>query len=223
MMRKSGVPGLRLLVHVLAILPFLWLIWQFSQGQLTANPIRELQLRTGKYTLNLLVLTLACTILYHLFGFERALQLRRILGLYTFVYASLHLLNFIGLDYGFNLALLREDFVEKRFILAGLAAFLVLFALAVTSTEGWKRRLGKNWKRLHRAIYAAAGLAVLHFIWQVKSAADLGEPLVYAGIIALLLIFRIPGVNGLPARISVSLRSKRPRKVRRAYDSEHFD
>lgn len=191
-MRVSAV---RILVHVAVFLPILWLVWQFSQGMLGANPIRELQLRTGKYTLNLLMLMLSCTPAYRLLGFDPALRWRRTLGIYLFIYASLHFVNFIGLDYGFNLALIREDIAEKPFALAGFAAFLVLLALAVTSTEGWKRRLGKNWKRLHRSIYGVAGLAALHFIWQAKSKADLGEPLVYAGVLALLLILRLPVVR----------------------------
>ncbi len=199
-MPKLKVPGLQVLVHIGALLPLAWLTWQFSQDQLTANPIREIQLRTGKYALNLLVLSLACTPVYNIFGFKPALQLRRTLGLYAFMYSGLHLLNFIGLDYGFDFALIREDIADKPFALVGLAAFLILLPLAVTSTKGWVKRLGKNWQCLHRLLYLAGLLAVVHFIWLTKSKADLRVPLIYGGIIMLLLIVRIPIIRGLIGR-----------------------
>lgn len=117
-------------------------------------------------------------------------MLRRPLGLYGAAYAGLHFLNFVGLDYGFDLPLMWADIAGKRFVLVGFAAFLILLALAVTSSQGWRRRLGKNWRRLHRLIYAAGLLAALHFVWQAKL--DLRVPLIYAGVIVLLLILRIP-------------------------------
>lgn len=194
-MRRCKLYWFPILVHVCAILPLAWLFWDFTKDQLTANPIREIQLRTGKSTLNLLVLTLACTPVYNMFGFRPALELRRVFGTYAFVYASLHLINFIGLDYGFNFPLLRVDIADKRFVIAGFTAFLILLALMVTSTGGWKRRLGKNWKRLHRLIYAAALLAILHFIWQTK--ADFRMPFIYGGVVVLLLFLRIPRIKEL--------------------------
>jgi len=114
------------------------------------------------------------------------------LGLYTFAYASLHFLNFVGLDYGFDFALIWQDIAGKRFVVAGFAAFLILLTLAITSSSGWKKRLGENWKRVQRLIYAAALLGALHFVWQAK--ADLGVPLIYTGIIVLLLVVRIPKI-----------------------------
>lgn len=189
------------LVHIIVLTPLAVLVWDFTQGQLTANPIREIQLRSGRYTLILLVLTLTCTPVYHLFRLEQILVLRRLLGLYTFAYASLHLLNFIGLDYRFNFAMIWEDIGTKRFVLVGFIAFLILLALAVTSTAGWKRRLGKNWKWVQRLIFGAALLTVLHFVWLTK--VDLRVPLIYTGIVALLLIVRIPGIAKaimIPAR-----------------------
>ena len=196
-MPKLKVPGLQVLVHIGALLPLAWLAWQFSQNQLTANPIREIQLRTGKYALNLLVLTLTCTPVYNIFSFKPALQLRRTLGLYAFMYAGLHLLNFIGLDYGFDFALIKEGIADKPFALVGLAAFLILLPLAITSTKGWVKRLGNNWPRLHRLLYVVGILAVVHFIWLTKSKADLLVPLVYAAVITLLLIVRIPIIGRL--------------------------
>ena len=120
------------------------------------------------------------------------------------MYASMHFLNFVGLDYGFDFYLIREDISEKRFALAGLAAFLSLLPLAVTSTRAWIKKLGKNWERLHWLIYLAALLAVTHFIWQVK--ADLREPLAYGTIIALLLIIRIPAVRKAVSKLGTRLR-----------------
>ena len=200
-MPKLKAYWFQILVHIVVLMPLAVLVWDFAQGQLTANPIQEIQLRTGRYTLIILVLTLACTPAYYLSGFKQVLVLRRLLGLYTFAYASLHFLNFVGLDYSFHFALIWEDIGTKRFVLVGFSAFLILLALAVTSTAGWKKRLGKNWKCLHRLIYGAALLAGLHFIWQAK--VDLSVPLIYTSIVILLLVVRIPKIAKaimLPAR-----------------------
>lgn len=192
-MRRLKIEWFRILAHIAALLPLLILAWDFAQDELTANPIQEIQFRTGRYALILLTLSLACTPINLVFGIKQAFQLRRLLGLYAFMYASFHLLNFIGLDYGFNFALVWEDFAEKRFIVAGLAAFLSLLPLAVTSTRGWVRRLGKNWERLHWLAYLAGALAIIHFLWQVK--ADFSRPLTYGLVLALLLIVRLPVVR----------------------------
>jgi sulfoxide reductase heme-binding subunit YedZ len=184
---------LQILTHIGALVPLATLVWNFWQGQLSVNPIQDITLRTGKYALVLLVLSLACTPINSVFGFRQVLRLRRPLGLYAFMYVSLHLLTFVGLDYGFEWVLIREAIFEKRFALAGFAAFLVLLPLAVTSTKGWMRRLGKKWKRLHRGVYLAALLAVTHFIWLVKS--DIREPLLYGVVLVVLLILRIAGVR----------------------------
>lgn len=189
-MRRPGLAWFQILVHIFALAPLVRLLWDFTQGQLSADPIREIQLRTGRHALDLLVLTLACSPIYNVFGLKAALQLRRLFGLYAFGYASLHFLNFIGLDYGFDLALIRADVADKRFIIAGFAAFLILLALAATPIEGMKRRSSRNWRRLHRLVYAAALLAALHFVWQTK--ADFLVPLLYSAVVVLLLILRIP-------------------------------
>ena len=200
-MRRSGLTGLRILVHISVLLPLAILAWDFFQGRLTANPIQEITLRTGKYTLILLLLSLACTPLNTLFGLKWVLRLRRSLGLYAFMYASFHFLNFVGVDYRFDFLLLGEDIAEKLYVLAGFAAFISLLLLALTSTQGWKRRLGKSWKHLHWLAYVAIALAVTHFAWQVK--ADFREPLMYGAIVALLLIVRIPLVK---SKIDISHR-----------------
>lgn len=189
-MHKFKRHWLQILVHITALLPLAILVWDFTQGGLTANPIQEIQLRTGRYALVLLVLTLACTPISTMFDLKQVLELRRPLGLYAFLYASLHFLNFVGLDFGFNFDLIKEGILEKRFALVGLAAFLCLLPLAVTSTRGWMRRLGRNWHRLHWLIYPAALLAVLHFTLQVK--ADYRSPLLYGAVVVLLLVIRLP-------------------------------
>jgi sulfoxide reductase heme-binding subunit YedZ len=183
---------LRLLVHIGALLPLAWTVWQHWQGLFLVDPVREITTRTGKTSLILLVLTLLCTPLATVFGFKEGLRVRRTLGLYTFLYVSLHFATFVWLDYGFNLPLLLEAIFEQRYVVVGFAAGLILLALAITSTRGWKRRLGKNWKRLHRLTYLAGVLAVVHFAWLVK---DLREPLRYSLILAVLLVLRIPRVR----------------------------
>lgn len=184
---------LRVLTHLAALFPLVALLWDGTHNQLTANPIQEITARTGKVSLVLLVLSLACSPFNTLFDVRQVLSLRRPLGLYAFMYASLHLLTFVVLDYGLDFGLIQEATVEKRYVLAGLAAFLALTPLALTSTKGWVRRLGKRWKRLHRLAYVAAALAVLHFFWLVK--ADRREPLLYGGIVALLLALRLSRVR----------------------------
>jgi sulfoxide reductase heme-binding subunit YedZ len=184
---------LLILMHVLALLPLALLVWDFFQQQLTVNPIQEITHRTGYYALLLLVLSLVCTPLNAIFGLRQVVPLRRWLGLYAFLYASLHFLTYIGLDYAFDLDLIWQELAEKRYVVAGFAAFVLLIPLAITSTRGWMRRLGKNWKRLHRLVYLAAILAVVHFVWLVKS--DITEPLLFGAAVALLLLLRVPAVR----------------------------
>ena len=205
-MLNLRISWLQVLIHILALLPLALLVWDFTQGHLTVNPIQEIQLRTGKYTLIFLVLTLSCTPVNILFGVKSVLRLRRTLGLYTFIYASLHLFNFIGLDYRFDFGLILSDISGKRFVLAGLSAFLILSVLAVTSIRSWMKRLGKKWQQLHWLIYAAAVLAVTHFVWQVK--ADIREPLIYGALVALLLIVRLPHVRKATSKIRAYLKSE---------------
>jgi sulfoxide reductase heme-binding subunit YedZ len=186
------------LVHVGGLLPLAWLLWDTAQGQLTVNPIQDITTRTGEAALTLLVLSLACTPLNTLFGLKQVLPLRRPLGLYAFLYVCLHLLTFSVLDYGLDWNLIQQAIVEKRFVLVGFAAFLLLLPLAITSTKWWMRKLGKNWKQLHKLVYLAAPLAVLHFIWLVKS--DYREPLIYGAIVIGLLALRAPAIRRAVAK-----------------------
>ena len=182
----------------MALSPLAWLIRDFMIDQLTADPIREIQLRTGRYAIILLAVSLAGTPGYMVLRVKGWLLLRRLAGLYAFAYAGLHLLNLIWLDYGFNMTFLRDDVIEKHYAIAGLAAFICLAPVAITSTTGWQKRLGYRWKNLHRLVYPAALLAAIHFIWQAKI--DTRLPLVFSILIIILLIVRLPVVSRIVGR-----------------------
>ena len=141
----------------------------------------------------MLVASLACTPINIIFKFKPALKLRRPLGLYSFMYASIHFAIFIGVDYFFNFELIKEALFEKRYALVGLTTGLIMLALALTSTVGWQRRLKKNWKRLHKFVYLAGILAIVHFIWLVKQ--SVLEPWIWAGVVAVLLILRFKPIK----------------------------
>jgi len=198
-MRWLRAHWLEILFNLAALLPLGLLVWDFARGQLTANPIQAVQLRTGRDALVLLVITLAITPLVRFFRLGCLLPLRRLAGLYAFGYASLHLVNFVGVDYGFNFGAIFADVGDKRYVLAGLAGYLLLLPLAVTSTHGWVKRLGRNWERLHWFIYPAALLAVVHFFWQTK--ADFRQPIIFGVLVIFLLAARL---------ISLSRRLKQP-------------
>lgn len=180
-------------INLVSLAPLLWLIADAGLGRLSADPITDVQDRTGLYAIGLLTLSLAGTPLYWLFGFSWLRQIRRITGLYAFGYVVLHLVNLVWLDFDFNLTFLGQDILDKRYIIAGLAAFVLLLPLAITSTAGWQRRLGRRWRTLHFLVYPAALLAAVHFIWQAKI--DIRPPLVFTGIIVLLLIVRLPFIR----------------------------
>jgi sulfoxide reductase heme-binding subunit YedZ len=157
--------------------------------RLGPNPIAEALNRLGFWTLVLLLVTLSPTPIQRLTGWKWPLRLRRMLGLETFLYACLHFALYAVVDQGLDLGEIGRDIIKRKFITVGLLALLLLVPLAVTSTDGWVRRLGfKRWKRLHRLIYVAAALGVIHFAWRVKS--DLSEPAVFGGALAVLLALR---------------------------------
>lgn len=200
----------RWLVHAGALLPALWILAALAGGGLTVNPYQAVEQRTGRVALILLILTLACTPANLLFGWRWALRHRRTLGLYAFAYAGAHLLILVGFDYGFAFRLLRADLSGKPFIWIGAGALLVLAALAATSFPVWKKRLGRNWKRLHRLAYAAALLALLHFFWARKGSltslsGDVLQPLGFAVVTLVLLALRIPSVR---RRVAGSARAR---------------
>jgi len=188
---------LRFSMHFLCILPLPVLLVAYLTDNLTVNPIQAATQRIGDVAIILLLLSIACSPLYNLTGLSQLLKLRRPLGLYAFLYSFLHLILFVGVDFGFNLKYLLPEFLEKRYLWASLPAFLILFILAITSFKYAKRLLGRNWKRLHRLVYVSVVLVILHLAWVVKGdlfqlSGDIWKPLV-AGIVAfVLLILRLP-------------------------------
>jgi sulfoxide reductase heme-binding subunit YedZ len=159
-------------------------------GRLGANPIQEVLDRLGFWTLALLAASLAPTPAHDLLGLAWPVRIRRTLGLLAFSYATLHLAWYVGVDQFFDAAVLAADVLKRKFMVVGFAAWLLLVPLAVTSTDRWVRRLGfARWKRLHRLVYAAALLGVVHFVWRVK--ADLRRPAWFAVAVGLLLAARL--------------------------------
>lgn len=159
------------------------------RGHLGADPIRTIQLRTGWWTLAFLLITLAVTPVRRLTHWNAVGRYRRMLGLFAFTYATLHLLTYVVLDQFFAWHYILEDVAKRRWITVGFASFLLLIPLAFTSTNGWIRRLGKRWVKLHRLIYVAAAGGVLHFLWLVKK--DVREPAVFGLVLVLLLVLRL--------------------------------
>jgi methionine sulfoxide reductase heme-binding subunit len=189
---------LQLVVHGGVVLSLAWLVRQYLVGAFIVDPVREVQTYTGKAALVLLMLSLACTPLRSLTGWQALLRVRRPLGVYSFCYAALHFANYLWLDYGLDPGLLLQGIAEERYVIVGFIAGLLLLPLALTSTRGWKKRLRKNWKRLHRLVYVAGILAVVHFLWLVK---DPQEPLRYAALLALLLALRLPPLRRAAVRL----------------------
>lgn len=177
-------------IWILGLAPVVWGTWAFFDDRLGANPIEALLLLAGDWTLVFLLLTLSVTPVRRITGWNRIIKVRRLLGLFAFFYAGLHFFVYLGLDQGFAWSFIIEDVMDRPFITMGFTALMLLFPLAVTSTRGWIRRLGKRWRRLHRLTYVAAVLGVVHFYWKVK--ADTFWPLVVAGILAVLLLARLP-------------------------------
>ncbi|MGB2683007.1 MAG: protein-methionine-sulfoxide reductase heme-binding subunit MsrQ [Candidatus Competibacter sp.] len=176
-------------VFVIALLPLAWLCGLAWRDQLGVNPVETLSHRTGDWSLRFLLLTLAITPLRRLTGWNKLLKFRRMLGLFAFFYVCLHFGVYLIFDQFFDLGSILEDIAERPYITVGFAAWLLLIPLAATSTSGMIKRLGRHWQRLHRLVYLIAILGVLHYLWLVK--ADRTEPLLYAGILALLLGYRL--------------------------------
>jgi len=176
------------LVFLACLVPFGLLVLGGVQGDLGANPLERVTHATGNWGLRLLLITLAITPLRRLSGWARLLRLRRMLGLFAFFYLSLHFLTWVWLDQELVWGNVVTDIAKRPYVTVGFGAWLLLLPLAVTSTRGMMRRLGRNWQRLHRLIYVAGVLGVLHYIWLVK--ADLLEPLIYAGLLGILLAVR---------------------------------
>lgn len=183
------VLAFRLCVFVLCLLPLGNMVWGFQADSLGANPVEAITHGTGDWALRLLLASLAITPLRHLTGLHWVIRLRRMLGLYAFFYAALHLLTYVWLDQFFDGSAIAHDILKRPFITAGFAAFVLLIPLAATSFNAAMRRLGgRRWQALHRSVYAVAIIAVVHYWWLVKR--DVTQPLIYAIILATLLGLR---------------------------------
>ncbi|MGD2083248.1 MAG: protein-methionine-sulfoxide reductase heme-binding subunit MsrQ [Chromatiales bacterium] len=179
----------RVAVLLACLVPLALLVRDGFTDGLGPNPVEAVTHRTGDWALRLLLATLAVSPLGRLTGWAGLDRLRRMLGLLAFTYAALHVLVWVGLDQRWSLSGMGEALVERPYIALGLAAFVLMLPLAVTSTRGWRRRLGAGWRRLHRLVFPAAGAAVLHFLWLVR--ADYQEPAAYAAVLVLLLAARV--------------------------------
>ncbi|HEX5836256.1 MAG TPA: protein-methionine-sulfoxide reductase heme-binding subunit MsrQ [Anaerolineales bacterium] len=200
---------LQIAVHIYAWSALVHILFDLLTGNVSANPIQELEQRTGRHAITLLVLSLACTPLNTLFKWPELIKRRRTLGLYAFLYATIHVLIFVNLDYGLAWSLIIQTVFEKPYIIVGVIAFLLLVPLAITSFNIWKVRLKKNWKRLHQLVYLIAPLVVLHYAWSKKGdffalQGEIIRPLIYGLVVVILLAFRIPQVR----RATASLRDR---------------
>jgi sulfoxide reductase heme-binding subunit YedZ len=184
-MRKLAKP----LVFILALVPLAWLIFAVVTGRTSANPAEDILLTTGIWALRFLLITLAITPVRRVTGWNRLIQYRRMLGLFAFFYACLHLLSYMAFDRLFEFGEIVTDIGERPFITAGMTAFVLMIPLAITSTKGSIRRLGRRWQTLHRLIYISGAAACLHFVWKVKVV--FGEPVYYAAILMILLGARV--------------------------------
>jgi len=199
-MKKLRYTPLQIIMHIYAWSALAHLAVDYFLSNLSVNPIQDLEQRTGRAAITLLVLSLLCTPLNTLFGWKEPLKRRRALGLYSFMYATIHVLIFLDLDYGLAWSLIIQSSLEKPYIIFGVITFLLLTPLAATSFDTWKIRLKKNWKRLHQTVYIIAPLAVLHFalskkgdIFQLQG--DIVRSLIYGLVVLILLILRIPKIR----------------------------
>jgi methionine sulfoxide reductase heme-binding subunit len=202
---RPARPLAKPVVFILALVPLGGLIFIVLTGRTGPNPAEDIQLTTGIWALRFLLATLAITPLRRLTGWHVLIQYRRMLGLFAFFYATVHLFSYIAFDRVFAFGEILADVAKRPFITAGMAAFVCMLPLAVTSTRGWIRRLGRRWQTLHRLVYVSAFAAFLHFVWKVKVV--IGEPVYYAAILAVLLAFRLlwrfrptGGIRRQPAR-----------------------
>jgi len=196
--------SLKNFLFVICLLPLAVLIFNAVTGNLGSNPIEKVRLFTGDWTLYFLLITLAVTPLRKLSGRNELIRYRRLLGLYAFFYACLHFLSYLVLDQFFDWEEIGRDILKRPYITIGIAAFVLMIPLAVTSTQKMMKRLGNRWKRLHSLIYVIGTLGVLHFLWLVK--ADIREPLFMGAALICLLTMRLPRLKN----------TRQPRQIRNA-------
>lgn len=204
---------LKPVIFVAALIPLALLVWNAVYGDLGANPVETITYATGDWGLRFLLITLLVTPLRRATGWQALARIRRMLGLWAFFYICLHFLTYLVLDAFFDFRYILEDITDRTYITLGFTSFLLLIPLAVTSTNAMVRRLGgRNWRRLHRLAYVAATGGVLHFLWLVK--ADVREPLIYLGILALLFLARVPAVADRLTRLRGSARGAKSSATR---------
>jgi methionine sulfoxide reductase heme-binding subunit len=181
---------LKPIVFVSCLGPFLWLVYNAFWGDLGVNPVETITNETGIWTLRLLAVTLAITPLRWLTKWNPIINFRRMIGLFAFFYGTVHFFIYFILDRSFMFDGLWDDIVKRPYITVGFTAFVLMIPLAITSTKGWIRRMGgKRWNLLHKLVYISASLGVLHYWWKVKL--DVTNPMIYAGIVAVLLGWRV--------------------------------
>lgn len=185
-----GQRALKPLAWILSLLPLAVLVWRAATDNLGAEPVEEVLHATGYWALVLLLATLAVSPLRKLSGWNPIIGVRRLLGLFAFLYATLHVAVYFGVEQFFDLYAIIEDIIKRPFITVGFLAWVLLIPLAATSTRGWIRRLGKRWQLLHRLVYLIAALGVVHFLWSTK--VDEPEPVIFAVGLLVLLAFRAP-------------------------------
>lgn len=193
--RFDRVAASKPLVFALCLLPLAWLVWDTLHGRLGTDPVAQLEHRSGLWALRLLLATLAITPLRLLTKWHWLVRYRRMLGLFAFFYASVHLAVYLVVDLGGFWSQIFEEIAKKPYVTVGFAAWLLMIPLAATSTKAMMRRLGRHWQRLHRLVYLVGLCGVLHFMWLVKSGNTIAvrEPLIYLSILLLLLAARVPG------------------------------
>ena len=187
--RPRVLQASKVVLFLVALAPFGLLVRGMLRGELGVNPAETIQLETGRWALKFLLLSLAVTPVRRLTGWNPLIQFRRMLGLFAFFYACCHFAAYWSFDLEFAFAAMMGDVVKRPFIALGFAAFLLMLPLALTSTKGWIRRLGKRWTALHRAVYVAAICALIHFALKVK--VFTGDPVIYAAVLTALLGFRV--------------------------------
>lgn len=192
MLAPRQLQAVKAVLFLAALLPFARLVLATITDRLGANPVEFITRNTGDWTLYFLCFTLAVTPLRRLSGWNWLIRLRRMLGLYAFFYAALHFMTFLWFDHFFDVAEMWKDVLKRPFITVGFTAFVLLVPLAATSTNAMVRRLGgKRWQRLHKLVYVIAPLGVLHFWWMKAAKNNLGQPVLFAVIVALLLGMRL--------------------------------
>jgi sulfoxide reductase heme-binding subunit YedZ len=178
------------LLFLLCLVPFLNLCWRYYQQDLTPNPVEFITHQTGDWTIRFILITLTVTPLRGLLNQPQLIRFRRMFGLFAFFYACLHFTTYIWLDKVFDISEIWKDVWKRTFITAGFTGFVLMIPLALTSTDGWVRRLGyRRWQLLHRLVYFTALAGVIHYYWLVKS--DIRLPLMYGAILAVLMLYRL--------------------------------